>query len=177
MSVPILQSSLRFRIRFSEIDAMRVVWHGAYAKYFEDAREQFGKDFGLDYLMIERNGFYAPIVDLSFQYKQPLRYGMEPEIVITYRPTEAAKIVFDYEIRAVPKDGSAPLVKYFFSPAYAKMAKFEPERQRFWFDVAELPQDREYVIEVRARNCYGKTSRPLVSGVWRSEPGLGKPRR
>lgn len=24
---------------------------------------------------------------------------MEPEIVITYRPTEAAKIIFDYEIR------------------------------------------------------------------------------
>lgn len=99
MSLPLLQSSLRFRIRFSEIDAMRVVWHGAYAKYFEDAREQFGKDYGLDYLLIERNGFYAPIVDLSFQYRLPLRYGMEPEIVITYRPVEAAKIIFDYEIR------------------------------------------------------------------------------
>ena len=84
---------------------MRVVWHGAYAKYFEDAREQFGKDFGLDYLLIEKNGFYAPIVDLSFQYKQPLRYGMEPEIVITYRPTEAAKIIFDYEIRGTADEG------------------------------------------------------------------------
>ena len=74
--------------------------------------------------------------------------------------------VFDYEIRAVPKDGSEPTVKYFYSPAYAKMAKFEPERQRFWFDVEELPKDKEYVIEVRARNCFGRTSRPLVSGVW-----------
>ena len=81
--------------------------------------------------------------------------------------------VFDYEIRAVPKDGSAPLVKYFYSPAYAKMAKFEPARQRFWFDVAELPQDKDYVLEVRARNCYGKTSRPLMSGVWHGKPGLG----
>ena len=84
---------------------MRVVWHGAYAKYFEDAREQFGKDFGLSYLMIEENGFYAPIVDLSFQYRQPLKYGMEPEITITYRPTEAAKIVFDYEIRGTNGEG------------------------------------------------------------------------
>ena len=82
--------------------------------------------------------------------------------------------VFDYEIRAVPKDGSQPLVKRFFSPAYPKMAKFEPVRQRFWFDVAELPQDKDYVIEVRARNCYGKTSRPLVSGVWHGKPGLEK---
>jgi len=82
--------------------------------------------------------------------------------------------VFDYEIRAVPRDGSAPLVKYFFSPAYAKMAKFEPERQRFWFDVAELPQEKEYVIEVRARNCYGRKSPPLVSGPMCGKPGLGK---
>ena len=78
--------------------------------------------------------------------------------------------VFDYEIRAVPKDGSEPLVKYFYSPAYAKMAKFEPKRQRFWFDVAELPQGKEYVVEVRARNCFGKASTPLVSGIWRGTP-------
>ena len=82
--------------------------------------------------------------------------------------------VFDYEIRAVPSDGSKPLVKYFFSPAYAKMAKFEPARQRFWFDVAELPQGKEYVVEVRARNCYGQRSLPLVSGPMYSRPGLGK---
>ena len=82
--------------------------------------------------------------------------------------------VFDYEIRAVPKDGSPALIKRFLSPAYPKMAKYEPVRQRFWFDVAELPQDKDYVIEVYARNCFGKTSAPLVSGVRRGKPGLGK---
>lgn len=94
-----LKASLDFKIRFSEIDAMRVVWHGAYAKYFEDAREFFGKKFDLGYELIEANGFFAPIVELNFQYKQPLRYGMTPTIDIIYRPTDAAKIVFDYEIR------------------------------------------------------------------------------
>ena len=94
-----LTTSFRLKIRFSEIDAMRVVWHGAYAKYFEDAREYFGEAFELSYKLIEKNGFFAPLVDLSFQYKKPLRYGMKPEVIITYVPTEAAKIVFDYEIR------------------------------------------------------------------------------
>lgn len=37
-------------------------------------------------------------MDLSFHYKKPLLYGMHPRIDIIYRPTEAAKIVFDYEI-------------------------------------------------------------------------------
>lgn len=93
-----LKASLDFKIRFSEIDAMRVVWHGAYAKYFEDAREFFGKKYNLGYELIEQNGFFAPIVELNIQYKQPLRYGMLPRIDIIYQPTEAAKIVFDYEI-------------------------------------------------------------------------------
>lgn len=82
--------------------------------------------------------------------------------------------VYDYEIRAVPKDGSAPMVKRFLSPAYAKLPKYEPAKQFFWFDVADLPQDREYVIEVAARNYFGKRSCPIVSGVRRGKPGLTK---
>lgn len=94
-----LQTTYSFKIRFSEIDVMRVVWHGAYAKYFEDAREAFGVQYGLSYELYLENNHYAPIVDLTFQYKKPLRYGMTPVMTITYRPTEAAKIIFDYEIR------------------------------------------------------------------------------
>ena len=82
--------------------------------------------------------------------------------------------VFDYEIRAVPTDASAALVKRFISPAYPKMAKYEPKRQRFWFDVAELPQDKDYRIEVRARNCFACVSTPLVSRILHGKPGLGQ---
>lgn len=95
----ILSSTLSIKIRFSEIDAMRVVWHGEYVKYFEDAREYFGSIYALGYNVFEDNKVFAPIVDLSIQYKRPLKYGMQPEVTITYRYTEAAKIIFDYEIR------------------------------------------------------------------------------
>ena len=77
---------------------MNIVWHGSYPLYFEDAREAFGRKFGLGYYDIFGNGFYAPLVELSFKYKKPITYGMQPEITIIYRPTDAAKIVFDYEI-------------------------------------------------------------------------------
>jgi hypothetical protein len=84
--------------------------------------------------------------------------------------------VYDYEIRAVQKDGSVALVKRFISPAFAKMPKYEPDMMRVWFNVAELPQDKDYVLEVRARNCFGKYSKPIVSRVWHSVPGLDKAR-
>jgi len=94
-----LKTSKTFDIRFSEVDSMNVVWHGSYALYFEDAREAFGLQHGLSYMGFIQHGYYAPIVELTFQYKRPLFYGMKPRIDIIYRPTEAAKIVFDYEIR------------------------------------------------------------------------------
>ena len=93
-----LQETKEFEIRFSEVDSMNVVWHGSYPLYFEDARESFGEKYGLDYMGFFKHGYFAPLVELTFHYKKPIRYGMRPRIDIIYRPTEAAKIVFDYEI-------------------------------------------------------------------------------
>ncbi len=93
-----LKASRTFEIRFSEVDSMKIVWHGSYAKYFEDAREAFGKEFELGYSLIYDSGYYAPLVELSFHYKKPLIYGSKPRIDIIYRKTDAAKIIFDYEI-------------------------------------------------------------------------------
>lgn len=93
-----LKASKEIEIRFSEVDMMQVVWHGAYALYFEDAREAFGAKYCLSYMGYVDHGYFAPIVEQTIHYKKPIRYGMKPRIDIIYRPTEAAKIVFDYEI-------------------------------------------------------------------------------
>lgn len=100
-----LKTSKYFDVRFSEVDSMNVVWHGSYPLYFEDAREAFGKEYGLEYMGFFRHGYFAPLVELTFHYKKPIKYEMRPRIDIIYRPTEAAKIVFDYEIHD-PKDDS-----------------------------------------------------------------------
>lgn len=100
-----LKSSKELDIRFSEVDSMKVAWHGSYALYFEDAREAFGQEYGLTYAGFLDHGYFAPLVELSIQYKKPIRYGMRPRIDIRYRPTEAAKIVFDYEIHDTTDGG------------------------------------------------------------------------
>jgi len=98
MEQKILKATKVLEIRFSEVDSMNIVWHGSYALYFEDAREAFGEKYGLGYLDIFGNGYYAPLVDLRFEYKKPIIYGDKVRIEITYRNTDAAKIFFDYEI-------------------------------------------------------------------------------
>ena len=111
-----LAVTIPFGIRFSEVDSMNIVWHGSYPLYFEDAREAFGKKYDLGYMRMFKMGVYAPLVDLRFQYRKAMTYEMNPEIKITYRPTDAAKIIFDYEIRD-RKDGSllAILCRFFWT--------------------------------------------------------------
>jgi len=86
-------------VRFSEVDSMRIVWHGNYVKYFEDAREAFGEKYNFGYRDMVENGFYAPIVKIDLEYKSPLTFGDEFDVEVRYIPCEAAKLQFEYVIR------------------------------------------------------------------------------
>ncbi|MCX6281278.1 MAG: acyl-CoA thioesterase [Bacteroidetes bacterium] len=85
-------------VRFSEVDSMKIVWHGNYLKYFEDGRESFGLRYNLGYLDVYRHNVMIPIVKVNCDYKKPLVYGDVLIVETTYIPTEAAKIVFEYKI-------------------------------------------------------------------------------
>lgn len=101
----ILSVEKQIDIRFSEVDMMGVVWHGAYPLYLEDAREAFGKEYGLSYHKYIEENIFVPLVELNMDYKHPVSYGMTPVVRITYRPSDAAKLIFDYEIFN-PDDGT-----------------------------------------------------------------------
>ena len=99
MSDQHLSHETTFTVRFSEVDSMKVVWHGNYLKYFEDGREAFGLAHGLDYLKIYNSGHFTPIVHSEMNYKAPLRYGDSGIIETIFINTPAAKIIHEYNIR------------------------------------------------------------------------------
>lgn len=121
-----LVTEKKIEIRFSEVDVMQVVWHGSYPLYLEDAREAFGREWGLSYQQYMDLGIYAPIVEMNIKYKQPLRYGMTPTVRIKYVPTSAAKVIFDYEIYN-PKDGTT------YITARTVQVFMDKEGQLLWF--------------------------------------------
>ena len=100
-----LEAETEVSVRFCEVDSMGIVWHGSYVKYFEDGREAFGKKYGIGYLDIFGNGFYAPLVDLDFKFKKPLIYGKKAIVKTRYINSDAAKLIFEYEIVSA-EDGS-----------------------------------------------------------------------
>lgn len=88
----------RIRVRFSEVDSMNVVWHGEYVRYFEDGRQAFGREYGIDYSDFIKYGYVAPIVDLKVQYKRSLTFSEEAIIETRYIACDTAKLIFDYII-------------------------------------------------------------------------------
>ena len=97
--MPAISETVRVKVRFSEVDPIRMVWHGNYIKYLEDAREAFGHRYGLSYLQISGHGYYAPIYDLQVRFLRAATVDDTLLVTITWKPAEGAKLCFDYEIR------------------------------------------------------------------------------
>lgn len=93
-----LKVEIIINIRFSETDAMGVVWHGNYLKYFEDAREAFGSKYELTNLEMYKKEYFTPIVKSNIDYKSPVYYGDKIAVIIKYVFSPAAKINFEYEV-------------------------------------------------------------------------------
>lgn len=99
MNKKTLKATAKVKIRFNEVDSLRIVWHGHYLKYFEEGREAFGGAYGLNYLEIyEKQGLVMPVISSSCQYKSPLRYGDTAMVEVEYIDSEASKVKFQYKI-------------------------------------------------------------------------------
>ena len=85
-------------VRFEEVDALNVVWHGRYPSYLEDGRVAFGEAYGLGYLALRDAGIVAPIRQMHLDYMAPLRFGQMCTIETTLLWDDAAKLVFIYRL-------------------------------------------------------------------------------
>ena len=101
---PYLEETTLVRVRFQEVDSLRIVWHGHYVSYFEEGRRGFGRKYGVDYAVFAEHHQAAPIVQLAVDYLAPAQ--MSDVLAVTARlfPSDAAKLEFAYEIRRSGKD-------------------------------------------------------------------------
>jgi acyl-CoA thioester hydrolase len=93
------RSELRLQPRYSETDAMGVVYYANYLVYFEVARTTALADLGHPYWEMEKGGVLIPVLRAHCEYLSPARYG-DTLIVRTVRTRLGrARIRFDYEVR------------------------------------------------------------------------------
>ncbi len=94
-----MEDICKIRVKFSEMDSMRRVWHGTYIKYFEDGRESFNRHYpGIDYQTMLESGLPAPIYDIQARCLAPLELNDVAVIHTFYVPKRGARLDFRYEI-------------------------------------------------------------------------------
>ena len=94
----VLTDRTTLQVRFSEVDSMHIVWHGEYIRYFEDGRESFGRTFGISYMDVYSHGYMIPLVEISCEYKAPLKVNDRAIVETRFINDDAAKVVFEYSV-------------------------------------------------------------------------------
>lgn len=80
---------LTLRVRYFETDQMRVVHHSHYFVWFEAARSEFCRKYGVDYGAMEKDGLFMPILEARCRYRAPARY--DDEITVHARVVERTR--------------------------------------------------------------------------------------
>ena len=62
------------RIRYSDTDHFGVVYYARHLNWFEAGRTEILRDNGISYADFEKQGIFAPVVEIKVTYKAPARY-------------------------------------------------------------------------------------------------------
>ena len=92
------EHEIQLRVRYDEVDAMGLVHHSNYLRYFEIGRTELLRASGGCYRDMETLGHWVVVVHVDCSYRKPARY----DDVITVRTridkVTAGKIIHAYEI-------------------------------------------------------------------------------
>lgn len=72
-----ISSRINIKAQFYDIDPMNVVWHGHYARFFEQARCQLLDSIDYNYSAMEKSGYIWPVVDMQIRYVRPIKCFQE----------------------------------------------------------------------------------------------------
>ena len=88
----------RRRAYYYETDKMGIVHHSNYVRILEESRVDLMTKAGLPFIEVEQMGLMIPVLEVSLQYKFPLRFDDEFEVVPTLTDFNGCKFTVRYEI-------------------------------------------------------------------------------
>jgi acyl-CoA thioester hydrolase len=74
---------IELEIPFHDVDAIRVAWHGHYAKYMEIARCKLMDKINYSIVEMEESGYVWPVIDMRIRYAHPLIFGQKFKVRAT----------------------------------------------------------------------------------------------
>lgn len=98
MSERVVSHTTDIRVRYAETDGMKVVYHGNYLTYFEEARTNLFRHIGVVYADIERAGYYLVVLEAHTHYLRSAVYDDILHVTASLREMPSMKITIDYRI-------------------------------------------------------------------------------
>jgi len=99
-----MTTQFELTVRYAETDAQGVVHHRNYLTWFEEGRSDFLRQHGLNYSIMEQEGFSVVVVEANVRYKAPALY--EDRVTITTTLERARGKVLEFSYTAMRLDGT-----------------------------------------------------------------------
>lgn len=89
---------ITIRVRYAETDRMGLLHHANYLVYFEQARTELLRSFGVTYKELEDQGFFLVIARLDVKYRKPVHYDDLLTIRTTVTKSSPVRLEHRYEV-------------------------------------------------------------------------------
>lgn len=101
---PLVQFDYVLRSRYGETDKMGYVYYGRYLEYFEVARTEMIRSYGLSYQKMEDDGVMLPVIHAELEYKSPVFYDEEIIIKVLVFDIPGVRLKTYYKVIAKERD-------------------------------------------------------------------------
>ena len=86
------------RVIYADTDAMGIVYHTNYIKWFEVGRAEYLRQLGYPYSRLEKGGVWLPLAAVTCEYKAPAHYDDVLTIKAWAQELRTASVIMAYEI-------------------------------------------------------------------------------
>lgn len=93
----------KIRVQYYETDAMGIVHHSNYIRYFETARTELMRKNGYPYETMEKEGVWMPVLTVTAEYKMPALYDEVLSVYCWVEKLRGASVDLAYEV--IGEDG------------------------------------------------------------------------
>ncbi|MCD6486361.1 MAG: acyl-CoA thioesterase [Syntrophobacterales bacterium] len=98
------KGEFRIRVIYADTDAMGIVYHANYMKWFEIGRVELMRELGVVYSELEAKGYNLPVIEMGCHYFSPARYDEIVVIETEITTIRRASVRFDYVIHDEKKE-------------------------------------------------------------------------
>jgi acyl-CoA thioester hydrolase len=88
------------RVRYADTDQMNFAYNGKYFEYFEVGRTEMMREVGLPYQVIEKSGFFMPVIETKIHFFSPAFYDEVLVIETRVEKLPSVKVHIDHIVKA-----------------------------------------------------------------------------